>query len=168
VTGHERVDTSVPTPPDEPLVIVFTAEDEYGFTASPVERTVGVINPCAPNGERICRVAYLGSRCSVANACLADVLLVSICTAAPTHSNIGYHCRPNFFGSDLFLAYVRIDCFFNDHFAVSQDGAYAGLGGESSGIEAPTAEFDEIQPVIHMLTGEDGEYDCSVTTEVVQ
>lgn len=83
MAGLEHVDTSAVTPADAPFVLTFTAEDEYGLSAEPVQRLVAVVNPCVAGGERLCRVSYQGSRCSTAGACLGDILLVG--AAAPPH-----------------------------------------------------------------------------------
>ncbi|KAK3250155.1 hypothetical protein CYMTET_40451 [Cymbomonas tetramitiformis] len=86
VEGLGAVDTSTPTPADEPFILTYTAQDNSNNSASPVERQVAVVSPCeAPSflcgetsivdeaGEEVCATCTVSGG-NTTCLCLTEVL----------------------------------------------------------------------------------------------
>ncbi|KAK9805301.1 hypothetical protein WJX72_012052 [[Myrmecia] bisecta] len=68
VTGNREVNTSMLTPADDPYIITYTAVNAAGLAATPLHRTVRVVDPCIPE-ETMCTTG----KCSLYGICLLSV-----------------------------------------------------------------------------------------------
>ncbi|KAK9805176.1 hypothetical protein WJX72_003648 [[Myrmecia] bisecta] len=68
MAGNREVNTSMLTPANDPYIIIYTAVNAAGLAATPLQRTVRVVDPCIPE-ETMCTTG----KCSLYGICLPSI-----------------------------------------------------------------------------------------------